>query len=267
MRARSVVVVVPLGRPVMLGNVLENFNRQRFDRRSLVIVENGPAVGACKAAGFAPDAVLTSAPSPGQARNTGIEWVRKHGGGFFACFDDDDYYGPEYLIEAVKHSELAEVIGKSRVYVETMAGTLRLFEQTGENRLTTYAAGPTLSGWSESAVPFSAARCAEDCQWCENMSRSGARLYATSRFNFMQRRHAAPGHAHTWRVTDDQMAQATLHPVHDVGPVDLDVVNGHKPEPFRRLVPKRERCPEDHPDWKPTRLSFTQDELAALLRS
>ena len=181
------------------------------------------------------------------ARNVGISWVRKRDG-FFTIWDDDDYYGPECLSELLKYSGRAEVIGKQECFVQTAAGPMRLFagkqmtEVSGIN-------GPLTSAWAADAVDFPEhMSICEDTKWVRTMRERGARVFATSRFHFMVRRFP-PEHGHTWTVTDWQMAQSTLDPVYDVGPVDLDVVNGTKPEPERTLVPKRPRRPWDHPGW------------------
>lgn len=257
MIARSVTVIVPLGRERFLSNVVRNFFQQREPNKYLVIVENGTAIGACRRAGVCPTAVVTSEASPGLARNAGLEWVREHDGGFVAFFDDDDYYGPDYLSETLAASAKGNVIGKSSFYVRTAAGELRFFENEGEEREVGFLVGPTVATWSEDAAEFKAIPIGEDVAWQEVMEEIGAVFYATSRFHFMLRRYACPSHRHAWNISDFQMAQATKFPVYDVGKEDLDVVEGRKPEPERNLVPKREFRPWHHPGWAVAQRGFS----------
>ncbi len=51
-------VIVPLSRPLMIDNVRDNFERQRYQNKRLVIVQNGPGLCACQRAGFQPDVLI-----------------------------------------------------------------------------------------------------------------------------------------------------------------------------------------------------------------
>lgn len=94
-----VTVVVAFSRPENWERVLENFARQRHREKHLVVVANGRARDT-----FAPElpggsVVIGSGASPALARNAGLAWVREHGGGPVTFWDDDDYYGKNYLAE------------------------------------------------------------------------------------------------------------------------------------------------------------------------
>ena len=243
--AREVTVIVPLSRPAFVRDVFDNFKRQTFGRKRLVIVENGDAVGACAAAGLVPDVLLTSANHQASARNEALAWMRDHGGGFFANFDDDDYYGSGYLAEVVEHSTRGEVIGKSSIFVRAAGGVLRLFEHEGDEQAVKFIHGPTMAAWSEDVGAFPIVSLGEDVKWIEALRRKGATVWSTSSFNFMQRRY--PGFHHTWRMTDRQMVQCTRGRAFEVGPESRDVVNGLKVAPQCAVIPKAPPMPWDHP--------------------
>ena len=232
MTPREVYVVVPLSRPHMLDNVLANYCRQRY-RAQLVIVENGAAVGACARAGAVPDVLCSCARDVGLARQTGVDAVRERGG-YVVFMDDDDWYGAGYVEEAVAHAARGRVTVKGSAFVQGQDGTLRLFAGLPE---CSPIAGPvqvsggTFGFWASEAASFPTGLPAgEDVAWLARMRAAGAEVYATSRYHYLYvRRNLA--HRHAWRTTDRQMIDRCPGPVLELGPVDLDMIEGRKPLP------------------------------------
>jgi hypothetical protein len=209
MKAQEIWAVVPFSRPNWLENVKDNFFRQRFHNKKLAIVENGPAVGCCKAAGFSPDILLTSEPHQAIAKATALDELKKIGAEFWATWDDDDYYGENYLTELAEASDKAELIGKLSIFVKTLDDKLRLFGSQ-EKQYVDFVHGPTISTWVADVAEFrNVGKWAEDIAFCDQMKNKGARFWATSRWNFINQRHR--NHIHTWVITDHQMAQGWLY--------------------------------------------------------
>ena len=240
-KAKQVWVIVPFSRPEHLSNVIDNFTRQTFINKKIIIVENGKALGSCKSHGFEPDVLLTSGPHQTLAKNEAINWIRKNSSqGFWATYDDDDYYGPLYLEEQVGASDRAELIGKADFFVRMAGGTLRLFEGLGSNEYVNFIHGPTICSWAELACDFvMVERIGEDCRMVERMLREGAGVWATSKNNFMFTRYADPNH-HTWEISDMELTNSLSlgigvsgqAAVKDFGSdINLDIVNGIIPEP------------------------------------
>jgi glycosyltransferase involved in cell wall biosynthesis len=249
MQPKEIYFVVPFSRPQFLQSVLDNFRRQTFKNKRLVIVENGPAVGTCKAQGVEPDILLTSSPGVAFARNEGLAEARRRGGEYIAYTDDDDYYGPKYLEEIAQHAKPGRVVGKAAVYYQMTDGRMRFFSHGGELRKVHFIQGPTMSAWVSDAADFdNTATCGEDSIWEGAMRNKGCEIFATSRFNALLRRYINPNH-HTWYITDRQMIQFLPGLAYDVGEPDLDVVNGLKPEPYREWIPKKPCKPWHQPSW------------------
>lgn len=238
-------MVVPFSRPKHLQNTIDNFVRQKFSNKKLILVENGPAIGACKKIGFEPDLLLTSEPHQAHAKNAGLAAIRERGGGFWATFDDDDYYGPGYLEEMVEASAYAEVVGKADFFVRMARGTLRSFQSIGCEQYVNFIHGPTICSWAEACCDFPIKRIGEDIGLVENMMGVGAKVWATSRHHFIFNRYSDECH-HTWKISDDQLTHSLAFGVgprgmaiiKDYGPkVDYDFVNGLKTEepPFELL--------------------------------
>jgi hypothetical protein len=174
---------------------LENFQRQLHPDKRLWIVENGPAVGTWARLRLPADRVLTSAAHQSHARNTGITELRINGGGYWASFDDDDWYSADYLTEIVANADKADVIGKHQHFIAVDDQYLFLFLENLQNRVAVSLTGGTLAAWSEDSLDFPIQKLAEDIRWCMQMRRNGARLWNTSVYNYLYRR-CTREHAH-----------------------------------------------------------------------
>jgi len=228
MTPKEVYIVVPTCRPRFVQNVLDNFNRQRFSERKLVVVENGPAVGAY--ARFA-DVIISCAQNVGVAREMGVAAVRERGG-YVVFMDDDDYYGPDYITEVVEYARRGQVTAKANYFVnDTVSGQLRLFKWAEEDSWVELVHGATLSFWADEAAEFlPVRRWGEDLDWLSRMKKAGKSVYSTSRYNYMCVRYSA-GHRHSWPCNSRTMVNSCKGPVYNLGEVDPYVIDGRKPCP------------------------------------
>jgi glycosyltransferase involved in cell wall biosynthesis len=104
------VVMCPMHRADDLVRVLDNFSAQSHAQKSLVVVENGDAVGACEVFGenrlrIFGDVHVVHCGHQHQstARNVGLRYIRQTWGPtvYVANMDSDDLYGADYLAEHV----------------------------------------------------------------------------------------------------------------------------------------------------------------------
>lgn len=205
-----VSVLAPTMRPQQLGHVFETVGRQKDVRVQLVALTHGfevPQQAAQELAdqhGLA-DVVLLSADSDltlGACLNL---MVARAAGNVLAKIDDDDLYGDYYLrdmINALRFSG-ADVVGKSAYYVYLEGHNVTVLRRPEiEHRFTDFIAGPTLVGWAETfrAHPFEDRTRGEDTAFVRSVVDSGGLVYATDRYNFVQRRLA--DQSHTWQVDD-----------------------------------------------------------------
>lgn len=260
MKEEIVYVIVPFSRFKYLESVIKNFNQQTYKYKKLVIVENGSAIGCCEKSGFKPDVLLKSDNHQSHARNEALHWVRSNGGGMCANFDDDDYYGPEYLLELMQNIGKADVIGKYDFFVRSASGHVRLFDGVASNCYSSGVHGPTIATMAEKTPEYKSEMVwGEDSDLIERMKKSGSRVYATSKNNFMLNRRKV---GHTWSVTDDQMVQTLYHGlgkdkckliIKDLGLESdhtLNVVNGvEKDFSFSVIKPRDVYEPEDSPAY------------------
>ncbi len=240
MKAKEAWVIVPFSRPQYLDNVIANFTRQTFQNKKLIIIENGKAIGTCKERNFEPDVLLTSGPHQSLAKNEGIDYIRKHGGGWFFTNDDDDFYHGGYVEEQVSASDKAEIVGKADFFVKMANGNLRLFTGIGSNEYVNFIHGPTICTWTELDCEFPMVeKIGEDCQMVERLIGQGARVWATSKYNFMYTRSSDPNH-NTWEISDASLTASLamgigprgFATIKDFGPnFDMGIIDGTIPEP------------------------------------
>ncbi len=221
-------VIVPFSRPENLPRVLENFARQRFPLKKLVLVANGRAREQwAKTRGAAHWAeILTSDAHQSDAKNTALHEIRKHGGGFTVVMDDDDFYGPQYLTEACGYAKTYDVIGKARHFV-SVDGGLWLCSREQRGRAQSWLTGGTIACWSENAPEYPRVSYGEDAEFCTLAERQGMRLFGTDVYHYLYRRDSATTHA--WGISsDDLRLHESSKRALDLGAVDFDIVNGFK---------------------------------------
>lgn len=167
-----IFVIAPHARPVYAENLLANFRRQRVSAR-LIVVENGPAIGQTWPADVV---VLRSDSHQADAMNTGLSWLCENGRGSWARFDDDDYYGPDYLARVAVELERHAVVGQTWGFVMFDDGLYRF--RGVENDCANCLAGGTLAAITPKVVLFQR-QPDDDVRWCRDMRARGARLWAT----------------------------------------------------------------------------------------
>lgn len=228
--------VVPFSRPGNLELVRRQFAYQTYQDKRLVIVENGDAIGACKKAGFEPDLLLTSKKHQSYAKNEALLALKeKCPDDYWTTTDDDDYYGPHYLQELSQSLHRGDVIGKSKSFIRLSDGKVYLINKWGENAITDCVVhGPTITARIKDSLLFQVEDWGEDLDWVDEMKRLGAKVYATSRYNWCYfRSHDGSGHA--WSVSDQEIRFANSGNLIDYGPFNEGIVNGLR-EPEGEVV-------------------------------
>jgi len=226
-----IYVITAFSRPQFLDNLIDNFERQSYSDKKLIIIENGDAIGTCKSNRFSPDVLLSSDNHQSFAKNAGIEYIRKHGGGWWSTFDDDDYYGPGYLTKVSECFDKADIIGQSNIFVRSIGQRLRLMQHVTQHE-----------GYSDGVHGSTISARAEDCplfrdtgpfgeDWDFINRYRGAKIWSTPHHGHMLVRH----NKNTWQIQDDSMVRRLNFStsgkgvVKDFGPQDgstLDIVNG-----------------------------------------
>lgn len=194
-------------RPALLRSCIETFRRQSYERKELILVANLDTVDQDLIDQCHSDASIVllrtqSDMSLGQSLNRARYVAR---GDLWAKMDDDDYYGANYLRDAVvaMQEARAAVVGKGTYF--------RFVEQTGRLYLTSEAPENALSerfvhGGTIVAdrmltrhVDFLPVQRGTDTLFLQQCKLSGLLIYSADRFNFAYIRYTQPGH-HTFDV-------------------------------------------------------------------
>jgi cellulose synthase/poly-beta-1,6-N-acetylglucosamine synthase-like glycosyltransferase len=211
---RGVSIITCTKRPAYLQNILNNYLRQDFSPKELIIIVNNNAINLehwrRQAFQYPHVKILRIDEKIGQgaclnyAANQAIyDYVAK--------FDDDDYYAPAYLNNAVAALENsgAGVVGKASwfLYFEG-SRTLALFAPGRENSFVDKVTGATMVIRKDvvKLIRFRNLNAGEDVEFCRDCVRNNIRIYSTDRFNFVGIRRSNIV-SHTWQDSEARILQ------------------------------------------------------------
>lgn len=133
--------------------------------------------------------------------------VTASSGDVLSKMDDDDFYGPHYLLDMVNALgySRAEVVGKQAhyMYLRGRNTTLLRFAER-EHRFTNLVMGPTITARREVflGTPFQAIQRGEDSQFLNSVTGRGGTIYSTDKYNYFQFRGSVN---HAWQVSDAEL--------------------------------------------------------------
>lgn len=161
-----ITVIAPHARPEFSDNLLQNFRRQLGVHARLVVVSNGLG----KITWPKDVCVLRSDRHQAKAMNLGLDWLRKNGNNNWARFDDDDYYGPNYLsvVEKSLAGSSTIISGMPWRFVMLDDG-LHKFHCSGD------FTGGSLAASTADVIDFPVYS-DDDLRWCRGMRKNGATL-------------------------------------------------------------------------------------------
>jgi len=195
-----------------MENIFNNFTRQKYKRKELIIILNNNLMdikeweSVAKPFNNIKIYQLDQSISLGECLNFAVLQSNSQ---FIAKFDDDDFYGSKYLSDSIKtfkHIE-AGVIGKAAnfVYFEEN-GTLALRGRKRENSYVKHLDGPTLIIKREvfNLVKFRDITRGEDKNFCKDCISNGIKLYSINRFHHVYVRHIST-QEHTWTIENKEL--------------------------------------------------------------
>lgn len=210
----QVSVLVSSFRPQQVDHVIAGVSAQRGVDIQLVYLAHGFDLDEqrfrekCARAGIASVEVLHEPQSTtlGECLNA---LVARADGRFATKWDDDDVYGPLYLLDqvhAMMYSE-ADVVGKRAHYMHLSGPDATILRNPQlEHRFVEAVSGPTIFATAElfRSVPFALVPRGEDSGFLRDVVESGASIYSADRFNYCQMR-GADASAHTWSISNEEL--------------------------------------------------------------
>jgi hypothetical protein len=209
----DVTVLCVTNRPHLLANVIDNFLRQSNCEAELLVVTHGEhcsdeAAGVLSGVDGARQLAAPGDVTLGACLNLGLADCRTR---YVAKFDDDDFYGADYLTDALlsARASSAAVVGKHSYFVHLEGQHRTLLRFPGrECRPTTYLAGGTMFLDRERLgdMWFPDLTVGEDQGLIRRCLLRGRGVYAGDMFNYLQHR----GSHNTWVADDAYLSRNAL---------------------------------------------------------
>lgn len=207
----GITVITSTIREENLNNVINNFERQNYDNKELIVVLNyrNPDISKLqyKLSNYNNITTLMLNPNKtlGECLNYGVS---KSTFDFIAKFDDDDYYGSNYLNESISQlvNNKADIVGKSCIYVYLKNElSLRLMNKSKENIFINRVSGSTLFFKKNiiDNVKFQNVNLSEDNFFCKDAIDNGYKIYSTSKQNYCYIRDQH--YNHSWKIHNDYL--------------------------------------------------------------
>lgn len=213
----SITILTPTNRKSNTNNIIENFLRQNFDEKELIVLLNydnpdlaewRKIISIHKNISVYP---LGSKISLGRSLNFGISKAKYD---FIAKFDDDDYYGTYYLknsYDSLKNSN-SDIVGKTCFYIyfkdENLIG---LKFSSNENKFCRRVAGSTLLFKKDifTNVKFRDKSLGEDVDFCNDALRNGFKIFSTDRNDYIYIR--GNKRYHTWKIDNNYLLRECIN--------------------------------------------------------
>ena len=208
---KSVSVISPTNRPHMIGQIMENFSRQSYPEKELLVLTHGFEISQfvlseLKERFDLSDVRVISADKSSTLGANLNRLIGESQGAIVARMDDDDWYGENYLRDMVNSLIIsgAELAGKaaSYIYFESTNQTILTYSAK-EKMFTDFVRGATTVAYRDlfDAYSFHDANQSEDSDLLSRLKSDSVAVYAGDRFNFSVFR-SRDLNAHTWREAD-----------------------------------------------------------------
>ena len=210
-----VSVILPTKRPELIDACLAKFHQQRYPNKELIVVVNTDAVDMTSVHDRSSQFPEVRVIQLHQEKNIGVclnVGVAQAGGKYWFKMDDDDFYGPNYLLDMVQLAETTDfhIIGKPPAFIFLESeGQVYLRGKAHRSQFsigathTSHLCGATLGGRKDLFSGFSEDhRACVDTGFVENGKAMNQTLLTGDFWNFVAFRAADKGR-HTWRHDDE----------------------------------------------------------------
>lgn len=215
---KGVSIITCTKRPQYLDNMFDNYHRQLWKRKELIIILNNDKMKLetykNKAAKYKNVSVfqLPEETSLGKCLNFA---VRKAKYSYIAKFDDDDYYAPSYISESIQALQKtgADIVGK-RAHFMYLKGSkvLILRNHQDENKFVSIVPGATLVIRRKvfEKVLFPDQNRGEDDKFCLKSKAKGFKIFSSNKYHFAAIRRKNSQN-HTWIISDKELLSYDLN--------------------------------------------------------
>ncbi|CAM3502614.1 glycosyltransferase [Paenibacillus lupini] len=215
--SKGVTIITATMRPQLINQLFQNYSRQDWENKELIIILNKDKAGIgqyLNKAKSIPNVRVFRMPESaklGACLNYAASLAKYD---YIAKFDDDDYYGPNYIPEAMAmfQTSKADIVGKLEIYYFfPHRSTLMLRKKnTAYYSTCRKVAGATIMFHKRvlEKVSFNTeVRQGSDVRFIKGALEQKFRVYTTSPYNFTALRRADRS-SHTWKITDNQLLRS-----------------------------------------------------------
>jgi cellulose synthase/poly-beta-1,6-N-acetylglucosamine synthase-like glycosyltransferase len=212
-----VSVISVTHRPKDLDNCLQNYQRQEYDNKELLLVLNGDAYKVEKVKEKVQKLPKTRIiecrdKCLGECLNYGIENSQ---GDYLVKCDADDLYGNNFIGDMILPFTYTNsaIVGKWSYYVFLEGSNQLLLRYPGnEHKFTSLVSGGTIMLKREvyEKVRFSAKNLSEDTTFLRDCIQKGLRVWSTDKYNFVQMRRKELD-THTWKIEEGEVLKKPHH--------------------------------------------------------
>ncbi|EOC99966.1 glycosyltransferase family protein [Caldisalinibacter kiritimatiensis] len=206
----GVSIITSTMRDHFMDNVFENYAMQTYDKKELIVILNKNSMDINKwkeKAKNYPNVKIyqvDESKTIGYCLNYGIDRSQYK---YIAKFDDDNYYGPNYLSDIVMAFDYsgADLVGKQRFYVYFEGSKKLALIRNKENSFVKYVAGSTFVFKREVYEKIRFATNiydgSEDNKFIDDCNKYGFKIYSCDRFNHVVGRRENL-EDHTWKIKE-----------------------------------------------------------------
>lgn len=194
-----------------LNTIINNYTRQKYSNKELIVVINNNTIDlnnwTMETEKYETIKIfqIDEAYTLGECLNYAVEQSKYY---IVAKFDDDDYYGPEYLLNSIRlfDTTKADVIGKATYFIYFKQSDQLAISRNGkENSYVNFLAGPTLIFNKKvfAKVKFRKLNLGEDKHFLQDCLSVNFKLYSSDRYDFLYYRQESKEN-HTWKIEDER---------------------------------------------------------------
>lgn len=211
----GVSIITPTNRTDYIDRIFANYKRQSFKNKELIIILNKDSMDlrTYKERAIPYENIrifqIDEKYKLGECRDYGIKQARLD---YIALFDDDDYYGPNYLSRSINtfSKVKADIVGKGSFFTyfegsKTLAVFNHLNNLRNEHQYVRHVCDPTLvfkRSIMEKIKTYPSAQVNPDVLFQDLCIEYGFKIYSNDKYNFVLHRHPNPSKNHTWTVEE-----------------------------------------------------------------
>lgn len=190
-------------------SILNNYNRQVYQKKELIIILNDNSLEIDKykidkqsnVKIFQLDQKITL----GECLNFAVDKSKYP---IISKFDDDDYYAPKYLSDSIKALGYtnADIVGKSSTFVYfEKDNTLAIKNNNRDNRYVYRVEGSTLIFRKEilDDIRFKPKNLGEDLEFCKDAIKKGYKIYSSNIHHYLYIRNS--NNNHSWKIPNEYL--------------------------------------------------------------